>query len=199
MQKFTKFLVELVESSRCYPQWVHFKGIFPRLVSAGGTSLSPDLKEHSTLLENLANTPQDSVDGPDVTNVSTLVRTRFFNTTLYESFVQHRVGAALDAAQKSSNTNQQRLDLLRPWQNAAGLTTSTNDTIDTALQLWDNSTSLDKRIIYMRSDSNGLRSKMAMHWDPAGQLGASAKIFQDTPDLSMVQYLASPKRTLSYV
>ena len=59
---FRTFMVNFVYSSACYPQWCHFKGVFPRLADL---IVGDDIDE-CRLLENLASTNPDGFEFPKV-------------------------------------------------------------------------------------------------------------------------------------
>ena len=74
--KFTFFLVCLAQKSHCFPNWQHFKGIFPRLLAAAGDQLPQSIADEANLLESLANTPALPHEPVNVSGVPVLLRTK---------------------------------------------------------------------------------------------------------------------------
>ena len=85
--KFTVFLLNMVQGGPCYPDFIKFKGVFPRLIASAGGSLEQAKISEATLVEALANTPVDGNTVPTVADVSVFVESMFTTSALYGSFV----------------------------------------------------------------------------------------------------------------
>ena len=183
--KFTLFLVCLAQKSHCFPHWQHFKGIFPRLLAAAGDQLPQSIADEANLLESLANTPALPHEPVNVSGVPVLLRTKFYNCNLYRSFMRHRVVLSLVGAQ-AATTNEARLEFLEPCRDLQGLPDDLAQAVLCALQVFDDSVPLADRVDYIRT--GGAKDNLAINWDPSGAVGVVAKLFQEAPDLSMVDY-----------
>ena len=88
--KFMVFLVNMMQSPPCYPDFIKFKGIFPRLTALAAGSIEAAKLAEATLLEHLANTPADGNTVPGVDGISVFVASMFTTCPLYGSFVSAR-------------------------------------------------------------------------------------------------------------
>ena len=180
VSRFTCYFLQLAQESACYPNWVEFKGLLPRLVVAGGVSISQRTGDEAKLLESLAKTQPDQAAAVDVEGASVLVRAHFYNSAIYRSYVQHMVNNALKRAQQAT-TDEDRTAALSPWAQAQGIPDTLSRTIDQAMNMFSPDIQLADRISFMAAEELG---KMALHWDATGPIGVAAKLFEEAPDLA---------------
>ena len=195
--KFVHYFLSLAQNAEVYPDWCSFKGLFPRLIAAGGPAIPAKTADEAVLLERLAATKVDSDEPVDTSRTTALSRAHFFNTPLYRSFVLNRANRAVEMA-RTAATGATRTAALLPWKSSQSLPSELSQTIDTALNLFNEQSSYADRIVYMldgraededKSDTSfNPLMKMALHWDPTGPMGVAARICQATPDLADVSY-----------
>ena len=180
VKSFTCYLIELAQETDCYPHWVAFKGLLPRLIAAGGASMAQRTVDEAKLLESLANTKPDQAVAVDVEGASVLSRAQFYNSAIYRSYVMHMVNGALKLAQQATNDND-RMAAVSPWAQAKGIPDALAKTIDQAMHMFSPDIELADRISFMVSEK---LCKMARHWDATGPMGVAAQLHEDAPDLA---------------
>ena len=180
VKSFTCYLIELAQGTDCYPNWVAFKGLLPRLIAAGGASISLRTADEAKLLESLANTQLNEAVAANVTGASVLVRAHFYNSAIYRSYVQHMVNNALKRAQQAT-TDEERTAALSHWAQAQGIPDTLSRTIDQAMNMFSPDIQLADRISFLAAEELGT---MALHWDATGPIGVAAKLFEEAPDLA---------------
>ena len=180
VNRFTCYFIQLAQESDCYPSWVQFKGLLPRLVAAGGASMISRTCDEAKLLENLAHTDPAVPAAVNVEGASVLVRAHFYNSAIYRSYVLHMVKTALANAQKAT-CDADRVAALQPWANAQGLPQALSKSVDQGIHLFSSEIELSDRIKTMVSED---LCKMAIHWDATGPMGVAALLFSEAPVLA---------------
>ena len=184
VQKFRTFLIQLVQSAHCYPEWCKFAGIFQRLATICGEHV-----DEAKLLESLANVALEGDSTPSVDGISVFATAAFYACPCYLSFVSARAGHALNEA-FAANDNAKRITILEPLRGTQGLSHAScgiSDSIECALKLFDDRLALSVRVAYMHSQPDHA-VKMAVHWDGTGPVGTAGKLLQNAPDFADVTY-----------
>ena len=129
----------------------------------------------------MASTNPDKDDEEvDVAGVPILARAHFYNSKIYQNFVNYRVSRALQSASRAS-TDEARINVLKPWSETPGLPGGLAQAVKHGIGLFDPEVKLVERIAFMASEGLG---KMAIDWDSLGAMGMAAMCFDDAPILS---------------
>ena len=144
------------------------------------------------LIESLAGTSSTDTNAMPNLGLATVThRTTFRASSLYRSFVNAKVDAALAKAKEASGSA--RVNIVKNCQHVVGLPEAVQFTIDVVLALFDEAISLEGRIGYiLNQPDNHLRGnviKLAIDWDPNGVVGMAAMCLEEKADLTGKPYL----------
>ena len=117
------------------------------------------------LLENLARTQLDGDGVPDTTGISVFVTAAFYISPCYLSFVSARADRALKKACEAA-TGADKCAILEPLRGLDGLPEGMSDTVECAINLFDETLTLPVVVRYM-SANQPQAVKLALDWTGA--------------------------------
>ena len=117
----------------CYPDLIRFKGIFQRLVTICGDAIDGNTREARLLLEQLAATDV-ACDKPLQLDCSVFIGTVFKQSDIFVAYIQSKVRRTIDLAHKATS-DVERMALLEPIRDMAGMPGNLLDTIEMAIAL----------------------------------------------------------------
>jgi hypothetical protein len=186
--KYVAFIIKLLMRAQCYPDLIRFKGLLPRLVQICGDEIDTTTCDECKLLEQLAGIAEDSDDRlHDDVCTSVFVTTTFQQCPCYLSFVHNRGKRAFNRAH-AADTDAERLTLLEPMRDLAGMPQELITNFETAIILCQSDKPKEEiaEFIFSHQPQAAL---MAAHWHPTTAVGAIGRLVQEKlPEFDGVSY-----------
>ena len=174
---------------------IRFMGLFQRLVTICGDAIDGNTREECLLLEQLV-AIDVARDKPLSLNCSVFIGTVFKESDIYVAFIQSKVRRTIDLAHKATS-DVERMELLEPIRDMAGMPGHLLDTIEMAIALTNVGGGFaDEDMAAYIFNHRPQAAPMAVYWYPdtvVGTLGHLAGSIDDGLGLIAYPVFARPR------
>ena len=174
--KFTTFVNDKVfMNNDCYAHLKHLQSSLSELLTLEGED-----QQMTKLIVELGKVPINADTLPDLNVADVVSRTRFRNCTLYKGFIRQRAEWYLEQAK--AGAGPARIAHLSKCQELGDLPEGLVLTCAVAQSLFDERFPLGARLQLLTDKTSS--AKLALHWDPKGEIGIAGHMLMDHPSVS---------------
>ena len=171
----SRFLTKVLLDSACYDSLAHFVPFFETV-----KTVEAEMPQAAELVVQLAALKPGGDAALACEGVCLQVRTRFFTSPLWQSYLSRRRAARFEQARLSSDTEQRR-SILTGLKADDELEAAMKDVVTVVWTLTDPALPLDTKVRFALEDAH--KMKVALDWLPRTDVALAARLCEPAVDL----------------